>query len=58
MKQKREDVTKLFMDKVKVFLVVSVFAGIFTGCASHQDNGYYERANKASEKALEKLDRE
>ncbi len=31
---------------------------VFSACASHQDKGYYNRANKASEKALDKLDRE
>jgi len=32
----------------------------FNACASHKykDKNYYERANKASEKALDKLDRE
>ncbi len=39
-------------------ILVIVTASSFTGCASHQDDDYYERANKASEKALEKLDRE
>jgi len=36
-----------------IFIVVG-----FNACATHQDNGYYDRANKASEKALDKLDRE
>lgn len=32
---------------------------IFSGCsAKHNPNGSYERANSASEKALEQLDRE
>lgn len=30
----------------------------FSACASHRDDGYYDRANKASEKALNKLDKE
>jgi len=48
---------KLLLHK-SLLLVILVIIGNFTGCASHQDDGYYDRANKASEKALEKLDRE
>ncbi len=48
---------KLLLHK-SLILVILVVVGSFTGCASHQDDGYYDRANKASEKALEKLDRE
>ncbi|WP_269138896.1 hypothetical protein [Sulfurimonas hydrogeniphila] len=39
-------------------LVLLLAVVSFSGCVSHQDKGYYERANKASEKALQKLDRE
>jgi hypothetical protein len=40
-------------------LLVSLFVVFgFNACASHQDSGYYNRANTASEKALDKLDRE
>ncbi len=45
----------LYKNLVFVGLVV---IGIFSGCSSHQNDGYYDRANKASEKALDKLDRE
>ena len=58
MKQKREDETELFIDKVKIVLVGFMFMTAFNACTSHQENGYYDRANKASEKALDKLDRE
>jgi len=58
MKQKREDVIKLCIDKIKIFVVGFIFVAAFNGCASHQDKAYYDRANKASEKALNKLDRE
>ena len=58
MKQKREDETELFTDKVKIILVGLLCVTAFSACASHQENGYYDRANNASEKALDKLDRE
>ncbi len=58
MKQKREDETELFTDKIRLFLAGLILVTAFSGCASHQDEGYYDRANKASEKALNKLDRE
>lgn len=40
-----------------ILFIIFIF-GIFSGCAQHHDDSYYDRANKASEKALEKLDRE
>lgn len=61
MKQKREEETKLSINKyVKMILIGAVCMTAFSGCASHQykDKNYYDRANKASEKALDKLDRE
>ena len=59
MKPKREDETKLHTDKyIKLFLISFMMLVAFNACASHQDKGYYNRANKASEKALDKLDRE
>jgi len=48
-------VTLLYKNLLWVILVV---VSSFNACASHQDDGYYDRANKASEKALEKLDKE
>ena len=34
-----------------------LFFGL-SGCVNHTDDGYYKRANAASEKAHDKLDRE
>lgn len=48
----------MLLSRGLVFIVSMVIVYSFTACASHQDDGYYDRANKASEKALEKLDRE
>ena len=43
----------------KNIIVINMFIMLsFSACTSHQDNGYYKRANKASEKALNKLDKE
>ena len=56
-KPKKTEEIKLLLHKSLLFIALIVI-GIFSGCASHQDDGYYERANKASQKALEKLDRE
>ena len=56
-KQKKTEGIKLLLRR-NFMLVVFVVMSSFSGCASHQDDGYYERANSASEKALEKLDRE
>ncbi len=58
MKQKKEEGIKLLLYKSLLLLLMVIIVAGFTGCASHQDDGYYDRANKASEKALEKLDRE
>jgi len=59
MKQKREEGIKLYSVKHMKYLFVSCLMLLaFSACASHQDKGYYDRANKASEKALDKLDRE
>lgn len=38
-----------------VFIILGVS---FSACATHQDDNYYDRANKASEKSLEGLDKE
>jgi len=41
------------------YILILIFIGVgFNACTTHQDDGYYDRANKASEKALDKLDRE
>lgn len=60
MKQKREEEIKLYINKyVKMVLAGVLCTTAFSACASHQnDKNYYDRANKASEKALDKLDRE
>lgn len=43
---------------MKLFLIgIFVILGL-NSCASHTDKGYYKRANKASEKALQGLDKE
>jgi len=45
---------------VKIVFIGLVCIVAFNACASHKykDKNYYDRANKASEKALDKLDRE
>lgn len=44
---------------MKYFLIGLIVLSGFVGCASkHNPNGSYERANAASEKAHEKLDKE
>jgi len=40
------------------FLCVAAFSACTTHTYKTKDKNYYERANKASEKALDKLDRE
>ena len=43
------------------FLITAAFITLgisFNACATHQDDNYYDRANKASEKSLKGLDRE
>ena len=57
MKQKKEGEIVLLFNK-KVLVAACVVVLYLSGCTSHQDSGYYDRANKASEKALDKLDRE
>ena len=37
------------------FIIIGVS---FSACSTHQDNSYYDRANKASEKSLRGLDKE
>jgi len=39
-----------------ILMILVVF--VSSGCSSHADKGYYKRANKASEKALNTLDKE
>ena len=57
MEQKKMEGIKLLSHK-SLLLIILVVVGSFSACASHKDDGYYNRANKASEKALQKLDRE
>jgi len=40
-----------------LWIGILVMLGL-NSCSSHVDKGYYERANKANEKALERLDKE
>lgn len=43
---------------MKIILVCLFVLIGMSACSTHQDNGYYDRANLASEKALDKLDKE
>ena len=56
MKLKKEE--ERMLQYIKLFLISVMMLVTLSACASHQDKGYYNRANKASEKALDKLDRE
>ena len=43
------------------FLISAIFIilGVaFSACSTHQDDNYYDRANRASEKSLEGLERD
>ncbi|WP_297442303.1 hypothetical protein [Sulfurimonas sp.] len=42
--------------KILFFSLFVVFG--LSACASHEDSAYYDRANTASQKALEQLDKE
>lgn len=45
------------LSKLVVFFCAAVIG--FSGCAAQKsDEGYYDRANKASQEALDKLDKE
>ena len=55
-KLKKGGETVLYLNKSIV--IICVLAGMCLSACSSHDKGYYERANKASEKAHEKLDRE
>lgn len=44
---------KLLITTAFIILGVS-----FTSCSTHQDDNYYDRANKASEKSLQGLEKE
>lgn len=52
--QKKMGGIKLLSHKI-LLLVILVIVGSFSACASHKDDGYYDRANKASEKAFVKV---
>jgi hypothetical protein len=41
-----------------IFLALVILASFYGCSAKHNPNGSYERANSASEKALEQLDKE
>ncbi len=45
---------------MKIFLIASfIILGVsFSSCSTHQDDNYYDRANKASEKSLNNLNKE
>jgi hypothetical protein len=38
-----------------IFVVLAIFV---SSCSTHYDDNYYERANRASEKSLNNLDKE
>jgi ABC-type cobalt transport system substrate-binding protein len=44
--------------KKELLLAMILFLIGFSACSTYVDDGYYERANKASEKSLDKLDRD
>ncbi len=46
--------------QMKIILFASfIILGIsFSACSTHSDDNYYDRANKASEKSLNNLDKE
>ncbi len=56
-KRKKVEGIKLLLHK-SLLLLLLVVVGSLSGCVSHQDDDYYNRANKASQEALDKLDRE
>jgi len=58
MKQKRVGGIELFLNNYLRVCCGLALIVMCNACASHQDDGYYKRANQASEKALDKLDRE
>ncbi len=42
-----------------LIIIALMIVGIgFSACATHQGDGYYDRANKASEKSLQGLEKE
>ena len=45
---------------MKIFLITSfmILAFGMSACATHTDDNYYDRANKASEKSLKGLEKE
>ena len=45
---------------MKIFLITSsIILGIsFSACSTHQDDNYYDRANRASEKSLNGLEKD
>jgi len=45
---------------MKIFLIASfIILGIsFSACSTHKDDNYYDRANTASEKSLNGLERD
>lgn len=48
-----------FYLRSKLIILFSLVFIAFSGCASKKsDEGYYDRANKASKEALNKLDKE
>ena len=44
---------KLLLPTIFIILAVG-----FSACSTHQDDNYYDRANKASEKSLQGLEKE
>ena len=44
--------------KFLITIVFIILAFGMSACSTHQDDNYYDRANKASEKSLNKLDKE
>jgi len=42
--------------KLLIVVAFTILGISFTACATHQDDNYYDRANKASEKSLKGLE--
>ena len=39
------------------YIIISVVGVLMNACATHHEGNHYQRANQASQKALEQLDR-
>lgn len=44
--------------KLLIITALIILGVSFSACSTHQDDNYYDRANKASEKSLRGLEKE